>query len=251
MADPVVNTSPLIWLGGYDLSGNLNANEVKAARADLPNQQYGDTMACTFPGIQQVDAMIRGFYSTTSGHADPVHAARIITKDASEWPLTLLPQDAPGAAGAEGNVAYNLRSAQFAMEFGAEHGALLPFSGKSMARTGRLDRGTVTIPKTTFSATTNGTALQLGAVGATEKLVAILHVFSVNGGTWTVTVESDNAQGMGTPATRATFTGATGITRQVIEVAGAITDDWWRGVVTETAAGTDVNLALLLAITPA
>jgi hypothetical protein len=251
MADPVVNTAPLIWLGGYDLSGNLNANELKAARVDLPNSQYGDTLACTFPGIQQVDAMIRGFYSTTSGEADPVHAARIITKDASEWPLTLLPQDAPSAAGTVGNVAYNLRSAQFAMEFGAEHGALLPFSGKSMARTGRLDRGTVMVAKSTLSATTNGTAVQLGAITAAQKLVAILHVFSVNGGTWTVTIESDNASNFPTPATRVTFTGATGITRQVVELAGAVTDDWWRAVTTETVAGTDVTLAVVLAITPA
>lgn len=244
MADPVVNQTNL-WLGGYDFSGEINAISLKAGRAEIVNSRMTDDIAVSHPGIQLVSATADGYWSAGVGSVDAVvHSSRVISNDASEWPLTFLPNSAPGAAGADGNVAYNLRSAQFGVKFGAEHGQLLPFYMTSRARTGKLDRGTVMLPKASYTGTTTGTIRQLGAVGATEQLVAILHVFSATG-TWTATVESDNDVGFGTPTVRATFTAATGITRQVITVAGAITDDWWRVVYTETVAGTSTAAAVL------
>lgn len=233
MADPVIQTSR-VWLGGYDISGQLNMVSLKAGRTQLADARLTDDISATYPGIQTVDAQTDGFYSAGSGEADTVAASRIIMKDASEWPLTVLPPGAPGAPGADGNVAYNLRSAQFAMYFGADHGQSLPFRLKSGARTGLLDRGLVMLPKTTYAATTTGTAWQMRAVGAAEFLVTVLHVFAVTGGTWTLTIESDNAQGFGTPIVRQTFSGATGITRETISTAGAITDDWYRAVLTKS-----------------
>lgn len=243
MADPVIQTTNL-WLGGYDFSGELNRIQLKAGRAELANSRMTDDIAASYPGIQMIDAMADGYWSAGAGSVDAVSAGRVITKDASEWPLTFLPPSAPGVPGADGNVAYNLRSAQFGVKFGAEHGQLLPFYLTSRARTGKLDRGTVMLPKATYTVTTTGTARQLGAVAAGQQLVAILHVFSATG-TWTATVESDNAGGFGSPAVQATFTGATDVTRQVITVAGPITDDWWRVVYTETVAGTSVAGAVL------
>lgn len=250
MADPVIQTSR-VWLGGYDISGQLNMVSLKGRRAELSDARMTDDIMASFPGIQSVDAQTDGFYSAGSGEADTVASARIITKEASEWPLTFLPPSAPGIPGADGNVAYNLRTAQFAMYFGADHGQSLPFRLKSLARTGKLDRGTVMLPKATYASTTTGSIVQLGAVAAGSRLVAILHVFTVTGGgTWTLTVESDNGVGFGTPAVQATFTGATTITRQVIEVAGAITDDYWRVVLTKVG-GTSCVAAAVLAIGPA
>lgn len=248
MADPVIQTSNF-WLGGYDFSGEINNIALRAARAELPNSRMTDDIAATHPGIQMVDVAANGFWSAGSGSPDAVSASRVITKEASEWPLTILPPSAPGVPGADGNVAYNLRSAQFGIKFGAEHGQLLPFYLSSRARTGRLDRGTVMLPKAVYTVTNTGVARQLGAVAAGEQLVAILHVFAATG-TWTATVESDNGGGFGTPAVQATFTAATGITRQVIVVPGPITDDWWRVVYTETVAGTS-TAAAVLAISPA
>ncbi len=251
MADPAVLVGAQLWLGGYDLGTDINSLSLTASRAELGDARLADDISATYPGIQSVDCQTDGFWAAGAGNNDAVTAARIITKDAAEWPLTICPPSAPGAGGAGGNVAYNLRTAQFATYFGAQHGESLPFRLTSRARTGRLDRGTIIAPKTTYVATTNGTAYQVGAASATQQVVAILHVFSVNGGTWTVTVESDNGVGMATPVTRFTFTGATAVTRQVMTLAGAVTDDYWRAVVTETVAGTDVSLSVVLAITPA
>lgn len=250
MANPVINVGTQIWLGGYDFTGDLNNVALAASRAELADGRFNDDITATYPGIQNVDAQTDGFLNTAALGNEPVTATRIITKDAAEWPLTICPPSAPGAGGAGGNVAYNLRTAQFATYFGAEHGQSLPYRLTSRARTGRLDRGTLLSGKTTYAATTNGTAYQVGAATASQQLVATIHVFSVNGGTWTVTIESDNASNMATPTTRFTFTGATAVTRQTMTLAGAVTDDWYRAVITETVGGTDAVISVFLAVTP-
>lgn len=253
MADPVVLAAPLVWLGGYDLTTDLDQIDLKASRAEVPDPRFGNDIAASFPGIEQVDAMLNGIFNAGAGGDDTVISdPRVIASpaDYSEWPLTVCPPSAPGAAGSDGNVAYNLRTAQFGLKFGAEHGQRLPWYLTSRARTGRLDRCTILLPKATYGSTATGTAQQLGAVTAAQKIVAILHVFAVTGGTWTLTLESDNASNFPSPVTRATFTGATGITRQVIETAGAITDDWWRVVLTKSG-GTSAVAAALAAITAA
>lgn len=250
MADPVVDASSNVWLGGYDLTRALNGIRLVGSRAELPDGRYGDELDVTYPGIQLVDAMLDGFYAAGAGEPDTVASPRVIgaAADFAEWPLTICPPSAPGAAGADGNVAYTLRTAQLGMRFGAEHGKSLPFYVTSRARTGRLSRDTVMIPKATRTATLTGTARQLGALTANvDKLQCVLHVFSVTGGggSVTVTVESDNAEGFPSAVVRGSFTAvatAPGVGRQVLEIAAPITDDWWRFVATWTA-GTNYVLA--------
>lgn len=257
MADPVLLSDCKVYLGGYDITGSINSVKLEAKRAELGNSRMGDDAETFYPGLMQVDAGVSGFYEAGSGLVDTVIASpRIISSsyDASEWPLTFAPPSAPGLAGADGNVCYNVRSAQFGYQIGSAHGGLLPYDLTSRVRTGTMDRGTIMMAKATRTATYTGTARQLGAVTASQQLVAILHVFSVTGGSGsvTVTVESDNLVGFATPTTRATFTAvatAAGVGRQVVVTAGAITDDWWRVVATWTA-GTNYSAACALAITP-
>jgi hypothetical protein len=195
-----------------------------------------------------VSAEVLGFWSVGPGEVETITAPRILTlPDISEWPLTVLPPDAPNPMGTDGNAAYNVRSAQFSTVLGTVHGELMPFRLRSLPRTGRLDRMTIMLPKATYSATTTGTARQLGALTSADKMVAVLHVFSVTGGTWTLTMESDTA-GFGSPTVQATFSGATGITRQVMEVIGPVSDDYWRVVLTKSG-GTSCVVAALLAKT--
>jgi len=256
MADPIVLDAPLIWLGGYDITTDLYDVTLKGSRVELPDPRFSNLIEATYPGIEQVDAMVNGVFNSNAGGADRVISnPRVIASpgDYSEWPLTVCPPGAPGAAGADGNVAYTLRTAQFGLKFGADHGQILPWYLTSRARTGRLSRDTVLLPKATRVATATGTAYQLGAVvSGTNKIVAKLHVFSVTGGSGsvTVTIESDNASNFPTPITRGTFTAvatAAGVGRQVVEITTTITDDWWRAVATWTA-GTDYSLAVVAAL---
>ncbi len=256
MADPIVLDSPLIWLGGYDLTTDLNETQLKCSRVELSDPRFGNDIMTTYPGIEQIDATANGVFNANAGGADNVIAnPRIIASpgDYSEWPLTWCPPGAPGAAGADGNVAYSLRTAQFGLKFGADHGQILPWYLTSRARTGRVSRDTVLLPKATRVATATGTAYQLGAViSGTNKIVAKLHVFSVTGasGSVTVTIESDTV-GFPTPITRGTFTAVTtaggGVGRQVVEIGTTITDDYWRAVATWTA-GTNFSLAVVAAL---
>lgn len=251
MADPVVLSTAAIYFGGYDISGDLNGCRLEARRAELPDSRLGDDIEAFFPGLMSVDLAVQGFYNAGSGGVDGVLAGpRIVsaTPNVDAWPLTLAPPYAPSATpGADGNIAYNLRGCQTGYRLGAQHGQSLPFELASRARSGAgvLDRLTVMLEKSTRLATTTGTARQLGALSATQKMVCVLHVFAVTGGTWTLTVESDNAVGFPSPVVRATFTGATDITREVVEVSGAVTDDYWRCVLTKVGGTSCVAAALL------
>lgn len=74
-----------------------------------------------------------------------------------------------------------------------------------------------------------GTALNLGAVGASQFLYATFHIFGTPGTTITGVVESDDASNFPSATTRITFgpyTTAGG--RWGTRVAGAITDTWYR-----------------------
>jgi hypothetical protein len=102
-------------------------------------------------------------------------------------------------------------------------------------------------PDAAETATTDGTALQLGALASGETLYAVLHVLSASAAdTLDVIVESDSAEAFDqSPETQITFTQATAITSQWLSVAGPVTDDWWR--VGITIGGTDPSFRFVVA----
>lgn len=249
MADPILLDDCKVWLGGYDFTGSVNRVNVRGARAELGSQRMGDAAACYSPGLVQIDAEFGGFWEAGAGSVDELIAgSRLVTLDATSWPLTFCPP-VSGTAGSSGGLAYTVQGAQYSFDFGAAHGELIPFSVRTRARTGGLSRQTILLPKATVSATTTGTGRQLGAVAATQQLVTVLHVFAVTGGTWTLTIESDDNSGFTSATTRQTFTGATGLTRQVISTAGAISDDYYRAVLTKSG-GTSCSAAVATSIEP-
>ena len=102
-----------------------------------------------------------------------------------------------------------------------------------------LARGTV-LENAVKTATANGTARNLGAVGAAQKLYAGMHVLAVSGTnpTLDMIIQSDDAEGFLSSANRITFAQKTAIGSQwATPVAGAITDTWWRCAY--TIGGTD------------
>lgn len=251
-SDPVLLSDCRIWLGGYDLSPDCRQVGIGVGRQELPNGRFGDTVSPFFPGVQTVDVTVGGFYSAGSAlDIDPAVWPRLdpaVTP--TEWPLTFAPPFAPAAAaGAFGNVAYTARSCQFAYKISGKHGDLLPFDLTSRVKSGALYRQTVEAAKALVAATTTTAGTQLGLVGATQKHVAALHIFAITGGSWVLTIESDDNSGFTTPTVRATFTAVTTApNRQVVETVGPIaTDNYWRGVLTK-AGGTNITWALTQSI---
>lgn len=92
-----------------------------------------------------------------------------------------------------------------------------------------LVRG-VLATKATVTATGNGTGHLLGAVSATQRLYAGLHILTAGGTTPSVTaiVQSDDNSGFTSATTVITFTAATDRGAQWSSVAGAITDTYFR-----------------------
>lgn len=109
-------------------------------------------------------------------------------------------------------------------------------------------RGNILLPSAARTSTGNGTARQLGAVSATQRVFSSLHVVAASGTTPTldVTVRSDDASGFATPTTQLTFTQVTTTTSQFQSAAGAITDDWWR--VTYTIGGTTPSFTFIVIV---
>ena len=98
---------------------------------------------------------------------------------------------------------------------------------------------------TAVAASVNGTKFQFGSIAATETRVGVLRLLASPGGAGSndlvVTIESDADSIAGGETTRITFTTlnqASVATHEKVETAGAVTDTWWRAVITITGAGT-------------
>lgn len=105
---------------------------------------------------------------------------------------------------------------------------------------GPLVRGQLLHPSNVSrTSSSTGTERQMGAVGATQRLYAALHVISASGTSPTldVKIQSDDNSGFTSATDRITFTQATAKTSELSSVAGAITDDYWR--VSYTIGGSD------------
>lgn len=251
MPEPVLLSDCKVWLGGLDLSGALNKVSLDAKKAELANGRFGDTADVKSHGLSQPAADISGFWSAGVGEPDPTLFARIdaaVTQLA--WPLSFAPPYSPSAAaGAAGNLVYTLVGDQFAYNLGGQHGQNLAFSVKTKPATlYALYRQMVEQAKGLVTATTTSVGHLLGALAATEQLVAVLHVFAITGGSWVLTIESDDNAGFTSATVRATFTAVTTAPDRAVKlIPGAVADTYWRAVLTKTG-GTNITFAVALGI---
>lgn len=149
-----------------------------------------------------------------------------------DTPTTICTQSAVGS------IAYFFPSVPATYNVDGPAAELLRFQITAPISSGRAVRGHVLhTADAATEATGNDTGVQIGAVGATQRLYAALHVFSLSGTTPTVDVkiQSDDNSGFTSATDRITFTqvsgsGSTG--SQITSVAGAITDDYFRVVAT-------------------
>jgi hypothetical protein len=243
MAEPVVFRDARMFVGPYALHGSIDMISLSASKAELASNRMGDTTQCYVPGLQSITLNAAGYWASdaiaTSLEPDTILYPRVNPAlEPAAWPVSICPPMAPSATpGAGGNLVYTVVGKQFSFNpVNGPHGDTIKYevSTKPSSAGGGLYRGTVVLPSASVSATTTGSAFQLGAVSATQKIVAVLHITAINGGSWVLTIESDNGAGFGTPTTRATFSAATTITTLVVETNGAITDDYWRAVLTKT-----------------
>lgn len=256
MAEPILLKDLALWMGGWDFTSFCNSINIGASKAEQGNGRFGDSGEVFHWGLEQVTAEAGGFHSSESATApDPAIFSRINPSSTpSAQPLLVIPPNSPGdTPNTAGNIGYLVTGNQFAYNFGGPHGELLQFSTPTrLATTFALCRQTLMNPKASVSATTTGAGQQLGALTATQKLYVSFHVFSISGtGQWTLTVESDDNASFTSATTRDTFASVdqdddpTGVTRII---SGAITDDYWRAVLTEDSGTSTIAYAVSMGI---
>lgn len=215
------------WVGGYDFTGASNQTSLRLSREALDATVFGvGTVARTRKaGLADVQSSVNGFWSAGTGEPDDAVIAalgggvQVVTQTVS---------------GAEGDVAYLYEAREFEYSQFGPVGQLVPFSLGIQGASGAAGavgapRGRLLVDKGSISGTgATGSVIQAGAVGSGQYLYCAVHCFAI-GTSFTLQIQSDDAQGMGSPTTQMTIGSITAVggywgTR----VAGPITDTWWR-----------------------
>lgn len=237
-----------IFAGAVDLTGNSNQVELMSeleAKDATAFRPVGDPLA----GWREV---LGGLFSTTINGGGQWEAGDATKVDDETWAKTngrtIHPWTVCPVSANVGDLAYFTNALRSSYQLGAPVGEVAPWQSSANGSS-PLVRGTVAHPAGTARTTTgNGTGQQLGAVSATQKLYAGLHVYSVAGSTpsITVAVQSSVDNTFASPTTRATFTAATVVGGQFLSVAGPVTDQWWR--VTWTISGSSPSFLFVASL---
>lgn len=192
----------------------------------LDSTAMGDDCDRTFlPGLKQSTVNYGGWNDVISG--DTLNA---LPGTANAVLLSFGPE--PSAA--VGTVGYITRGRVTSYEESANIGEIAPYT-LQVQGTGFAARGEV-FENVTRTATADGASSQLGAVSATQTLYASLHVTPTVSGTsptLDVTIESDASGAFaGAETTRITFSQLTAEGFELGSVAGAVSDEYWRAVMT-------------------
>lgn len=233
-------TDAAVLVAGYDLTGDANALDLEYSAEMLDGTTYGNDTRIHKGGLKSVSAAVRGFYNTGSlGDPDSALFSRIGT---SGLPVSIIP------ARTAGERAFLFKSTGAAYDLGGEIGQLTPFSLDLDASKSNLVRGTLMADETSEAASSNASAVQVGALSSSQSMYAALHVIAASGTTPTldVIVQSDDNSGMSSATTRISFTQATAVTSEWSSVAGAVTDDYWR--ISWTIGGTTPSFDFVVTI---
>lgn len=238
---PYSATAHTTWVGGYDMTGDLNYTTLNLTRSALETTVFGNVARNRLAGLQDVQSQVRGLWQAGTGLVDP-------TVFAGLGALQVVTQTVSGAAA---DVAYMYQAKSLDYEQFGEIDTATPFTlGIQGARgTGTLSagavRGRLLKPKGSISSTgATGSAVQVGAISATQYLYCAIHAFAI-GTSFTLQIQSDDAEGFPSATTRMTSdsitaTGGYWVTR----VAGPVTDDWWRVNVSAVSGTSTIGVSI-------
>lgn len=241
----LVLTNAKTYLAHFDITGFMNRVNLDYAAAALKDTRMGHTTEVNKGGLKTVSFQIGGFADPASDGMEAIAHPRI---GGSNTPLTTSP-----AGGAVGDVAYFFNALKASMNTFGLHGALMPFQGTAVGGGEAIDklvRGQVFVSSAVAkTASSDSSIIQLGAVSATQRVHAALHVIGPVTGTnptLTVTVFSAPNVGFGTASARLAFRQATGMTSQIVTAIGPITDEFWR--VSYALGGTNPSFPFIVVV---
>ena len=223
------------YVDEFDFSGVSNSCVINLAESPAEVTAFADTHATYVEGKPSFTFDISGLFSTASPNYD---GEMFTDLTSTQRRVGIYPGGATeGEFGYEGRT--NISAAPRTSETASAIALNVTWRGDQA-----IARSQLIYKDAAVAATENGTKFQTGAVAATETSVAVLRLLSAPGGAGNndcvVTIESDADNSAGGETTRHTFTTlnqASVALSEVVELAGAVTDAWWRVVVTITGAG--------------
>ena len=217
-----VATACKIYAGPYDLSGDLFKVNIDNPGNELNALVFNNTAGNTQVGLYNPKFSGQGYVTLGAGLVHENLRGNLALADV---PVTVSPE-----SGAAGDVAVFLQSIQTVYQVGAPVGEILPFTVSAAARGIPAIAGRMFVAAGNKTASGSSAILQLGAVSATQKVYAALHVLSKSGTnpTLDVTVKSASVVGFGSPNLRLTFPQAIVPGYGWQQLAGAVTDGFWR-----------------------
>ena len=220
-------TDGRLAIGGYDLSDNVVAMNLTISADELDTTTINSGgFRSKAGGLQDAQFTANGYYEAGANKPDALLGA----SNGAEHIITALPDSGVG------NASYFFKATQFEYTMLGAVGDLAPFNISASQSADKPVRATqMNDFDTNITTTTNGASQQLGAVSSTQKLYANIHVWSVAGTstpTLTAKIQSDDNSSFTSPTDRITFTGATAIGAQYKTADGAITDTYYRVVLT-------------------
>lgn len=216
-----------LFVGGYNMSGKLNAIALNNAPDVKENTTFGMTAKSRKKGLDVITADLEGFWEQEPDEY-------FSTLGIINVPMTVAPEptvsvDVP---------AYSFLSQNVEYMWGGSVGELGKFSVKAESVGSKMIRGHILENGAAARVETGtGTILELGGISIAQYLYGTLHVIAAAaavGDTLDVIIESDSVVGFDTPIPRMTFTQvlgdvAGGRTYQwATPIAGAIADTFWR-----------------------
>ena len=224
-----------VFSGGYNLSDhitsvNLEINAEELDATTINNNGFRSKLG----GLKDSSISMDGFFEAGSEKPDALLGASI----GNELIVTTVPD-----AGV-GNTAYFMKSRLFSYSMFGTIGEIAPFSISKSQSSDKVVQGKVEIDSD-LSSSGNSSGIQLGAVGASEKIYVAIHCYAVSGtSTPTVTfkLQSDDNASFTSPTDQITFTDITAIGADFQSLAGSITDDYWR--LNYTISGTTPSFSI-------
>ncbi len=207
-----------LWYDIYRLRGQMNSLALSDAAELRETPVFGDVAQRRIAGLRDTACDLEGYWASTE---DAALYAKVGVANA---PVTVAP-----VASTEGARAYLFRAIAGEYSPGAGIGDSYAFSFKAQGSAGeRLVRGSI-LHNATRTADGQTAGIQLGAISATQKIYAALHVLSFSSANpTTIYLESDDNSGFTSPTVRITFDTLTAAAAQWKSLAGAVTDTWWR-----------------------
>ncbi len=227
----------VILYDGYNFQTDTNQVAMELGAESLDVTTFGQDTRINKAGLQTVATNISGFYDSDTGNTQP-HDVLFPDIGATGNPVvSIFPISAT-----DGQRGFSYKTTRTAYNPAGAVGEMFTFSADGPAAKSRLMNTTVLTNIAAATASSNGTGQNMGGLGSTGELFAVLHVTNTNAsGTLDVILQSDSASGFASPTNRVTFTQVT--TSVTAEYAAPVTastatgDVWWRANYTISNTG--------------